>query len=155
MSLTPHSGGSTVAGDTPVTVRPDLHPGTGAALSELVLVDQHEAQGWRVRRAELAAEALDQHEVEDREQQRREIGDGAVIGPDSFLMKGEEVPPGERWAGNPAQEMNDGVAAPQARPAHPDGTAPAASALEIRDVPASGARPDAGPDWAAALFAGR
>ncbi|HET9657539.1 MAG TPA: Pls/PosA family non-ribosomal peptide synthetase [Kineosporiaceae bacterium] len=31
------------------------------------------------------------------------IGDGAVIEPDSFLMKGHEVLPGERWVGNPAQ----------------------------------------------------
>jgi non-ribosomal peptide synthetase-like protein len=52
MSLTPQSAGNTVAGDTPVTVLPDLRPGTGTALSELVLVDQHEAQGWRVRRNE-------------------------------------------------------------------------------------------------------
>ena len=33
------------------------------------------------------------------------IGDGAVIAPDSFLMKGEEVPPQEYWGGNPAREM--------------------------------------------------
>jgi non-ribosomal peptide synthetase-like protein len=33
------------------------------------------------------------------------IGDGAVIAPDSFLMKGEEVPANERWGGNPAEEM--------------------------------------------------
>ena len=33
------------------------------------------------------------------------IGDGAVIAPDSFLMKGEEVPPHEYWGGNPAREM--------------------------------------------------
>lgn len=32
------------------------------------------------------------------------IGDGARIGPDSFLMKGEEVPDHARWAGNPAHE---------------------------------------------------
>ena len=31
------------------------------------------------------------------------IGDGAVLAPDSFLMKGEEVPPHARWGGNPAQ----------------------------------------------------
>ena len=30
------------------------------------------------------------------------MGDGAVLAPDSFLMKGEEVPPHERWGGNPA-----------------------------------------------------
>ena len=33
------------------------------------------------------------------------IGDGAVLDPDSFLMKGEEVPPYARWGGNPAREM--------------------------------------------------
>jgi non-ribosomal peptide synthetase-like protein len=33
------------------------------------------------------------------------MGDGSVLGVDSFLMKGEEVPPGARWAGNPAREM--------------------------------------------------
>ncbi|MFI1440775.1 Pls/PosA family non-ribosomal peptide synthetase [Streptomyces fructofermentans] len=30
------------------------------------------------------------------------MGDGAVLAPDSFLMKGEEVPPRARWGGNPA-----------------------------------------------------
>ena len=30
------------------------------------------------------------------------LGDGAVLGADSFLMKGEEVPPHARWGGNPA-----------------------------------------------------
>jgi non-ribosomal peptide synthetase-like protein len=33
------------------------------------------------------------------------MGDGAELAPDSFLMKGEEVPPHTRWAGNPASEM--------------------------------------------------
>jgi non-ribosomal peptide synthetase-like protein len=37
------------------------------------------------------------------------IGDGAVLAPDSFLMKGEEVPPHTRWGGNPAREMGDTV----------------------------------------------
>jgi non-ribosomal peptide synthetase-like protein len=35
------------------------------------------------------------------------MGDGAVLAPDSFLMKGEEVPPGARWGGNPAREMRE------------------------------------------------
>ncbi|MCT9075491.1 Pls/PosA family non-ribosomal peptide synthetase [Streptomyces fulvoviolaceus] len=30
------------------------------------------------------------------------MGDGAVLTTDSFLMKGEEMPPGARWGGNPA-----------------------------------------------------
>jgi non-ribosomal peptide synthetase-like protein len=33
------------------------------------------------------------------------MGDGAMLGADSFLMKGEDVPPRARWAGNPAREM--------------------------------------------------
>ena len=33
------------------------------------------------------------------------MGDGAVLAPDSFLMKGEEVPPHARWGGNPAVEI--------------------------------------------------
>ena len=35
------------------------------------------------------------------------LGDGAVLEADSFLMKGEEVPPRTRWAGNPAMEMEE------------------------------------------------
>jgi non-ribosomal peptide synthetase-like protein len=30
------------------------------------------------------------------------MGDGAMLATDSFLMKGESVPPGARWGGNPA-----------------------------------------------------
>jgi acetyltransferase-like isoleucine patch superfamily enzyme len=30
------------------------------------------------------------------------VGDSAVLAPDSFLMKGEEVPVNARWEGNPA-----------------------------------------------------
>jgi non-ribosomal peptide synthetase-like protein len=35
------------------------------------------------------------------------MGDGAVLAPDSFLMKGEEVPAHVRWGGNPAVDMPD------------------------------------------------
>ncbi|MEW2492902.1 Pls/PosA family non-ribosomal peptide synthetase [Streptomyces nodosus] len=35
------------------------------------------------------------------------LGGGAVLAPDSFLMKGEEVPPSARWGGNPAAELPD------------------------------------------------
>ena len=38
------------------------------------------------------------------------MGDGAVLAPDSFLMKGEEVPPHARWGGNPAVEIPADVA---------------------------------------------
>jgi non-ribosomal peptide synthetase-like protein len=43
------------------------------------------------------------------------IGDGAVLAPDSFLMKGEEVPPHTRWGGNPAREMPETAPRFQAR----------------------------------------
>ncbi len=33
------------------------------------------------------------------------MGDGSMLAPDSFLMKGEEVPAHARWGGNPAREM--------------------------------------------------
>ena len=42
------------------------------------------------------------------------MGDGSVLEPDSFLMKGEYVSPGARWAGNPAVHL----AAPATRPQH-------------------------------------
>ena len=35
------------------------------------------------------------------------IGDGAELTTDCFLMKGEQVPAGARWGGNPASEMRD------------------------------------------------
>jgi len=34
------------------------------------------------------------------------IGDGAVLAADSFLMKGEEIPPHALWEGNPARALN-------------------------------------------------
>jgi non-ribosomal peptide synthetase-like protein len=33
------------------------------------------------------------------------IGEGAVLAADSFLMKGEEIPPHARWGGNPARAL--------------------------------------------------
>ena len=33
------------------------------------------------------------------------MGDGSVLAPDSFLMKGEEIPAHARWGGNPAREL--------------------------------------------------
>ena len=40
------------------------------------------------------------------------MGDRSELGPDAFLMKGSEVPPGTRWAGNPAEEVPQAPAAP-------------------------------------------
>lgn len=36
-----------------------------------------------------------------------QLGDGAVLEADSFLMKGEDVPQHTRWGGNPAMELDD------------------------------------------------
>jgi acetyltransferase-like isoleucine patch superfamily enzyme len=56
------------------------------------------------------------------------LGEGAVLGADSFLMKGEHVPPGSWWQGNPA------AAAPApARAA----AGPPASAVAATSSPAS------------------
>ena len=33
------------------------------------------------------------------------MGERSMLAPDSFLMKGEEIPPYARWGGNPAREM--------------------------------------------------
>ena len=41
-----------------------------------------------------------------------ELGDGAVLDADSFLMKGEHVPPGTWWRGNPAATARAPVPAP-------------------------------------------
>ena len=35
------------------------------------------------------------------------MGDGAVLAADSFLMKGEEMPPNALWGGNPAKQMRE------------------------------------------------
>ncbi|MCZ1002018.1 Pls/PosA family non-ribosomal peptide synthetase [Streptomyces mirabilis] len=42
------------------------------------------------------------------------MGDGAELAPDSFLMKGEEVPERARWGGNPAAEMREAPYQPAA-----------------------------------------
>jgi hypothetical protein len=33
------------------------------------------------------------------------MGDGSTLSADAFLMKGEEVPSGAHWQGNPAREL--------------------------------------------------
>jgi non-ribosomal peptide synthetase-like protein len=35
------------------------------------------------------------------------MGDGSVLAADSFLMKGEEMPPNANWGGNPAKKMRE------------------------------------------------
>jgi non-ribosomal peptide synthetase-like protein len=48
------------------------------------------------------------------------IGDDVVVEADSFVMKGEEVPPGARWGGNPAVELTPSPAALPAPAPRPD-----------------------------------
>ncbi|MEU2618494.1 Pls/PosA family non-ribosomal peptide synthetase [Streptomyces sp. NPDC007157] len=40
------------------------------------------------------------------------MGDGSVLAPDAFLMKGEEVPPNAQWGGNPAVDMPENGSRP-------------------------------------------
>ncbi len=56
------------------------------------------------------------------------VGDGAVLAPDSFLMKGEDVPARAAWAGNPAIEIHS----PAPGAAQPD----AGHAVPVQGVPA-------------------
>jgi hypothetical protein len=59
------------------------------------------------------------------------MGDGAELGADAFLMKGSEVPPHTRWAGNPAEEVGPTPAAALL----PTTAEPAPPALTDRPVP--------------------
>jgi non-ribosomal peptide synthetase-like protein len=43
------------------------------------------------------------------------MGDGAVLAADSFLMKGEDMPPNAHWGGNPARKMREPLEGLQAR----------------------------------------
>lgn len=53
------------------------------------------------------------------------MGDGAELGPDSFLMKGEELAPNAQWQGNPARESRD------VRPVEPVEVAPPLTAAPV------------------------
>ncbi|HEY4992956.1 MAG TPA: DapH/DapD/GlmU-related protein, partial [Nakamurella sp.] len=66
------------------------------------------------------------------------IGDGAVLDPDSFLMKGEEVRPHAQWRGNPATERTAGSSTNTAAV-----TLPVTPLTESKPSPAprTGARP--------------
>lgn len=44
-----------------------------------------------------------------------EVGDGASLAADSFLLKGEQVGPGQRWGANPAEPEPADVAVPDYR----------------------------------------
>ncbi|HWD01401.1 MAG TPA: Pls/PosA family non-ribosomal peptide synthetase [Amycolatopsis sp.] len=60
------------------------------------------------------------------------LGEDAVLAADSFLMKGEEVPPHARWEGNPAREVRAG------RPGGEPVGAAASTGRHHRDPPDSG-----------------
>ena len=44
------------------------------------------------------------------------MGEGSELDADSFLMKGEDMPPGARWGGNPATEHGSRALAQRAPP---------------------------------------
>lgn len=53
------------------------------------------------------------------------LADRVQLAGDSFLMKGEQVPQGARWGGNPARQLPDDTPPPSATlPAHLSGAAP-------------------------------
>jgi non-ribosomal peptide synthetase-like protein len=52
------------------------------------------------------------------------MGDGVVLAPDSFLMKGEQVPPHAHWGGNPAEERPSSGAEPRSLTAATTGPSP-------------------------------
>ncbi|MET7286616.1 Pls/PosA family non-ribosomal peptide synthetase [Streptomyces sp. NPDC005573] len=57
--------------------------------------------------------------------------DGAVLAPDSFLMKGEEVPPHARWGGNPAVDMPETAVRPYSGGPRPSPSSVDASAATV------------------------
>src|SRR6185369_17308218 len=66
------------------------------------------------------------------------MGDGAVLAPDSFLMKGEEIAPRGRWGGNPAIEIFDTVDdLKDVLAVDADGIRPAARPVVVVPTPAS------------------
>jgi non-ribosomal peptide synthetase-like protein len=70
------------------------------------------------------------------------MGDGVVLGPSAFLMKGEEIPPGEHWAGNPARAMPEIPYSPPACADRPTAPVPPPRTGPI-PVPSSDGRPPA------------
>ncbi len=64
------------------------------------------------------------------------IGDRAVIGADSFLMKGEVVPQDALWGGNPAREIPRALPAPTPTPELTQQPAPEFMLLPAPETPA-------------------
>jgi non-ribosomal peptide synthetase-like protein len=85
------------------------------------------------------------------------MDDGADLDADSFLMKGEHVPAGSRWAGNPAESIQAPAAIPAQRPraASASGTSPSRAPATTRDAAAVSAKSKASVPveelWAAAF----
>jgi non-ribosomal peptide synthetase-like protein len=63
------------------------------------------------------------------------MGEGSELDADSFLMKGEHVPPGARWGGNPAIEHRRNALPQHAPPDHPR----PAGCLYPTNIPRTGA----------------
>jgi hypothetical protein len=61
------------------------------------------------------------------------VGDGVVLAPETFVMKGEDLPPQTRWIGNPAAlAISTSTAYPPAPAALPADSAPVTAALAAR-----------------------
>jgi non-ribosomal peptide synthetase-like protein len=71
------------------------------------------------------------------------MGEGSVLAPDAFLMKGGEMPAFTHWGGNPAEEMRDDLPALPAPPAMDEPPALPAPAA-VPPPPRSGGRHRAG-----------
>jgi acetyltransferase-like isoleucine patch superfamily enzyme len=71
------------------------------------------------------------------------MGDGVVLGPSAFLMKGEEIPPGEHWGGNPARAMPEVPSAPPACADRPTAPVPPPRTGNPIPVPSIDGRPPA------------
>jgi non-ribosomal peptide synthetase-like protein len=70
-----------------------------------------------------------------------DLGDGAVLDADSFLMKGEQVPPGSRWLGNPAGAAPTPAGPPGRSAAAPPAPAPHAALPQLSARPAPSRSP--------------
>jgi len=69
------------------------------------------------------------------------MGDGSALAADSFLMKGEYVPPGAQWGGNPATQFSAGGVATARFPAADEQRRSAYVSYLPRSLPPSAPRP--------------
>ena len=100
----------------------DVERTAGKRISEIFIDDGE--QHFRALEREAVLRALGEHDGV------LSLGGGAVLAADSFLMKGEEVPAGAYWGGNPAQEMSA-----QELPLQSRAVRPAATAVPVARAP--------------------